>query len=501
VRRSSQSIVASPVLVGAVTTLVIVVAVFLAYNANNGLPFVPTRQLKVLVPNGSNLVKGNDVREGGFRVGVLEDLKPVQLRNGTAAAQLTLKLDKAHGTMPVDSTVLIRSRSALGLKYIQITRGHSRNVFPDGATLPLRQASVPVQFDDVYRTFDQKTRAASQRDLAGFGDAFAGRGQDLNFTIRNLPELFRHLRPVTANLADPRTGLPQFFKGLNRAASTVAPISKLNADLFTRMAITFAAFAADPNALKATISKSPSTLDVSTISLRDQRPFLNDTTAFSTDLSRAASELRVSLPTINSALEIGTPVLTRAIKLNQRLAQALSALKALAIAPSTNLALRALNGTVSSLNPQLRFYGPYQTVCDNPTLFFTYLAEHISEEDSKGYAQRALLNSGNGGPNSANVQGASGFANQDPSAANPRGAVEHLHGQPYGAAIDTHGNADCEKGQRGYPEGKLSRDTPASFKIVTNPHTPGNQGRNYHARSHVPAGETFQREPSVGPVR
>ena len=28
-------------LVGAVTTLVIVVAVFLAYNANNGLPFVP----------------------------------------------------------------------------------------------------------------------------------------------------------------------------------------------------------------------------------------------------------------------------------------------------------------------------------------------------------------------------------------------------------------------------------------------------------------------------
>ena len=35
------SIVANPVLVGAVTTLVVIVAVFLAYNANNGLPFVP----------------------------------------------------------------------------------------------------------------------------------------------------------------------------------------------------------------------------------------------------------------------------------------------------------------------------------------------------------------------------------------------------------------------------------------------------------------------------
>ena len=61
-RRSSASIVANPVLVGAVTTLVIVVAVFLAYNANNGLPFVPTTQLKVQIANGANLVKGNEVR-------------------------------------------------------------------------------------------------------------------------------------------------------------------------------------------------------------------------------------------------------------------------------------------------------------------------------------------------------------------------------------------------------------------------------------------------------
>ena len=32
---------ASPTLVGAITTLIVILAVFLAYNANNGLPFVP----------------------------------------------------------------------------------------------------------------------------------------------------------------------------------------------------------------------------------------------------------------------------------------------------------------------------------------------------------------------------------------------------------------------------------------------------------------------------
>ena len=52
------------------TVLVIMVAVFLAYNANNGLPFVPTKQLKVDIASGSDLVIGNEVREGGFRVGL-----------------------------------------------------------------------------------------------------------------------------------------------------------------------------------------------------------------------------------------------------------------------------------------------------------------------------------------------------------------------------------------------------------------------------------------------
>ena len=38
------------------TVLVVMVTVFLAYNANQGLPFVPTKQLKVDFADGSNLV-------------------------------------------------------------------------------------------------------------------------------------------------------------------------------------------------------------------------------------------------------------------------------------------------------------------------------------------------------------------------------------------------------------------------------------------------------------
>src|SRR3712207_2486321 len=115
-RRGTASIAANPVLIGAATTLVIIVAVFLAYNANNGLPFVPTYQLDVNVPNANNLVRGNEVRVGGTRVGIVDKIEPVRRSNGRFAARLRLKLQTTIKPLPVDSTVLVRPRSALGLK-------------------------------------------------------------------------------------------------------------------------------------------------------------------------------------------------------------------------------------------------------------------------------------------------------------------------------------------------------------------------------------------------
>src|SRR4051794_20688420 len=170
-RRGSASIAANPVLIGAATTLVVIVAVFLAYNANNGLPFVPTYALKVNVPSAANLVKGNEVRVGGTRVGIVDEITPVQHDDGTVTAQLGLKLQTTVKPLPKDSTILIRSRSALGLKYVEITKGHARQGFEDGATVSLAQAKPhPVEFDEVLGTFDDKTRAASRQNLREFGD-------------------------------------------------------------------------------------------------------------------------------------------------------------------------------------------------------------------------------------------------------------------------------------------------------------------------------------------
>jgi virulence factor Mce-like protein len=498
-RSSRSSALGNPVLVGAMTVLVVLVAVFLAYNANSGLPFVPTTELKVNIASGSDLVPGDEVTEGGYHIGIVKSLEPVKLRSGQVAAQVTLSLEKAYGRVPVDSSVEIRPRSVLGLKYVDLTVGHARRVFQDGATMPIAQTSVPVQFEDVFEMFDSRTRSSIDQNLVGFGDALAGRGSDLNDTIASLPRLLYYLRPVAQYLAAPSTELTRFLDGLDRFMGTVAPVAGANARLFTDMATTFAALSQSPRNLEQTIAESPSTEAVSTKSLEVQRPFLVDLNTLGTQMAPATQELKLALPGINPAIEAGTRTLARTPSLNANLQQVMTGLKNLALAPGTNPAINALTSTVDTLNPVVRYLGPFQTVCNDWNYMWTFLAEHISEATSFGFAQRVLLNQANATqPNNLGQQGAIAPANGGGSTSTISGGNEFLHSQTYGAAIDNQGNADCEIGQRGYPL-KLNHLDPEARDLATDAHTPGDQGATYAGRGHVPKGETFSREPTTGP--
>ena len=137
-RRPNTSIVASPILIGAITVLVVLVAVVLAYNANKGLPFVPSLQVQVQADNALALGRGGEVREGGTRVGFVEEVRSVRLPNGQAGAEFQLKLDKSVGDVPEDTTFTIRPRSPLGLKYLEMDRGDSGRGRPPGPHLPGR---------------------------------------------------------------------------------------------------------------------------------------------------------------------------------------------------------------------------------------------------------------------------------------------------------------------------------------------------------------------------
>jgi virulence factor Mce-like protein len=488
----TAAVVASPVLVGAVTTLIVIVSVFLAYNANKGLPFVPTYNVQAVLPSGSNLVEGNEVRVGGFRVGVIDKLGPTTTEvDGKlkTVALVSMKLDKTVEPLPVDTGVLVRQRSALGLKYVQLTPGVDERTLRPGDTIPLDQATLPVEFDDLLNTFNEPTRRWNRVALAGFGDAFAGRGQSLNAAIEGLNPFFTFLTPVMENLSDERTRLDEFFKQIGAASAQVAPVARVQAVLFSNMADTFAALVRCEDCLRATIEKSPPTLDASIRSFQVQQPFLADFTDLSERLTPSTAVLPTALTRLSRALEIGTPVVRDTVTLNEETTKVFVALDELAEDPSTLLAIRDARDTVSVLNPLANYVAPYQTVCNGAVYFWTGLSGDVAFETANGSAQAALLKSDMSSEQDNKFGDLQDRPADVPANVDPRGAEypqpgpgvpwEAQHTQAYGPAIDAQGNADCQIGQQGYPVGPLNGpanrgDYDDSYKArdIPNPENP-----------------------------
>ena len=134
------------------------------------------------------------------------------------------------------------------------------------------------------------------------------------------------------------------------------------------------------------------------------------------------------------------------------------------------------------------------TVCNSFNYFFTYLAEHFSEPDTTGSAQRALVNLTGRQEDSLGSMGADEPANGEGVI---EGTPQYAQDQPYGAAVAADGRADCEAGQRGYVE-RDARFFPSKYKIARDPRSPGLQGPTFTGRPRVPEGQTFTAEPETG---
>jgi virulence factor Mce-like protein len=460
-RRGSSSIAANPVLIGAATTLVVLVAVFLAYNANNGLPFVPTYSVTADVPSAANLVRGNEVRIGGTRIGVVNKITPKRLANGQVIAQLHMKLETTVKPLPKDSTILIRPRSALGLKYVEITKGKSSDGWPEGATIPLKQATPePVEFDEFLSTFDDKTRSAAQQQLNGFGTAVAGRGQDLNRAIIALNPLLANLAPAMANLADDRTRLARFSEALGRTSAIVAPVAEQQASLFANLDTTFTAFASIARPyLQDSISGGPPALQTAIEELPKQRAFLANSEGFFHDLRPGVKALSGAAGDLADAFTVGEPALKESVTLNKRLKPVFASLERFADDPLVALGVDDLTQTAKVANPLFASIAPSQTVCNYWTLLFRNAASLLSEGDTNGTGQRFMIVAAPQGPN--NEGGPSSGPANGPTKDN------YLHANPYPNTAAPGQTAECEAGNERYAAGR---------QVIGN--DPGNQGEN-----------------------
>ena len=457
--RSGAALTASPVLVGAVTVLVTIVAVFLSYNANSGLPFVPTYDLKANLPNAAQLVKGFDVRVGGARVGFISAIEPRRRKDGSTYARVTMKLDKEIEPIPADSTLLVRPRSAIGLKYLELAPGTASNGLRAGATIPVSQSTPEaVELDEFINMFDERARVGSRNNLQGFGNGLAGRGQDINTALGELGPLLEDLEPVARNLASRDTRIDRFFGELADAASEVAPVAEQQGALFVNLDVTFTALAGIARPfLQETISESPLSEQVAIEDFPRQRPFIRNQTALFRELRPGVAALPGAAPLLADAFEAGAEVLPRTEQFNEDTADVFEALAEFSEDPLVEGGIDQLARLAASLRPTLAFLTPTQTVCNYATILFRNGASLLSEGDSNGTFQRFIIVNMPEGPD------AEGGPSSRP--ANGPTRENHVHSNPYPNTAAPGQTRECEAGNERYVAGQT---------LLTN--QPGNQG-------------------------
>jgi ABC-type transporter Mla subunit MlaD len=461
--RRDRSPLGSPILIGALTVLAVIVAVFLAYNANNGLPFVPSYTLHVQVADANELTHGAEVHMGGALIGFVDNVEPARTAGGQPIARLSLKLNRSIGHLPVDSTFTIRLKGSIGQKYLAVGRGHARRTYGDGATVPMRQTGATVDLDQVLSMFTPPTRAGVAASTIGFSNGLAGRGIAVNDAIGVFVPLLTDLRPVARNLASSHTDLAGFLHGLEAFSGALAPVAGTQANLFVALDRTFRALASvSVPFLQQTISDTPPSFEAVIADTPTIRPFLTDSAALFKELRPGFATLPTSAPVLADAFAAGARNLPGTVALDQRLVSLSQHLQSYGENPAVQQGLDRLTLTASSLRAPLEFLTPVQSSCNYVTLFLRNIASLLSENTSSGTSLRFSLVAID------DVLGGEAVPSSHPyttPVTDPTAEHGPVHVNPYPNTDSPGQTAECEAGNESYS---------GAAAVIGN--QPGNQG-------------------------
>jgi phospholipid/cholesterol/gamma-HCH transport system substrate-binding protein len=141
-------------------------------------------QFNVAFKEAGTLSPEADVRISGVSVG---KVKRVKADKRTGASDATIQLDAEYAPIPRDTKAILRQKTLLGETYVELTPGSRRSgTVPEDGRLPAGAVSQTVELDEIFRAFDQKTRASFRIWMQQLALASQGRGRDISDSIGNL---------------------------------------------------------------------------------------------------------------------------------------------------------------------------------------------------------------------------------------------------------------------------------------------------------------------------
>lgn len=130
-----------------------------------------------------------------------------------AEAIVTLEIEPEYAPMPEDTRAILRAKSLLGEAYIELTPGDKRSgALPDGSELPAAQVAKSVQLDEIFRTFDERTREAFKQGAIDNSIAMLGRGATMNQALGVLPGTLTELNDVLTVLNEEDKDVTKLIK-------------------------------------------------------------------------------------------------------------------------------------------------------------------------------------------------------------------------------------------------------------------------------------------------
>jgi phospholipid/cholesterol/gamma-HCH transport system substrate-binding protein len=185
-------------------------ALFLWIAFGGPLP-LKAQGYRITVPfnEATQVAVQSDVRISGVSVG---KVKSIDLGdNGLADA--SIELDSRYAPIPADTRAILRQKTLLGETYVELTPGNRNGPsLKEGATLPEAQVADSVQLDEIFRTFNARTRQDFKVWMTGAAGALRGRGADFSAAIAELEPFAAQTNRLLRVLDSQRPAVQQLIR-------------------------------------------------------------------------------------------------------------------------------------------------------------------------------------------------------------------------------------------------------------------------------------------------
>src|SRR5690349_12923016 len=195
------------------------ILLFLWITFGGPTPFkAKTYEVEVPFTEATQLAQQSDVRISGVSVGKVADIVVAPDGHHSLAK---VDIDDKYAPLPADTRAILRTKTLLGETYIELTPGNRHGPkLGDGGTLPAAQVAESVQLDEIFRTFDARTRAAFQTWQQEAAVAIEGRGADLSYAFGEFEPAFIQFDHLFRVLDSQRFAVRRLFR--NAATSLSA---------------------------------------------------------------------------------------------------------------------------------------------------------------------------------------------------------------------------------------------------------------------------------------